>query len=93
VRVLDAVKPGLGDGFHFQLAVHLLRVVGNNNLKPGILSLAIKVKILGAAPPRHVSHMLDVMRTTQKRLDRRGHRCWDILVEKQLHAARSGGCT
>ena len=35
VRVLDAVKPGLGDGFHFQLAVHLLRVVGDDNLKPG----------------------------------------------------------
>jgi hypothetical protein len=57
------MKPRLGDGFDFELAVHLLRVIGDDNLKPGVLGLAVKVKVLGTAPPGQVNDMLDVMRS------------------------------
>jgi hypothetical protein len=69
VRVLNAVEPRLGDGLNFQLAVHLLRVVRDDDLEPGVLGLAIEVKILGTAPPRHIVHMLDIMRPAQERFD------------------------
>lgn len=69
VRVLNPVKPRLGDGFHFQLAVHLLRVIGDYNLKTSILSLAVKVKILGTAPPGQIDYMLDIVRAAQQCLD------------------------
>jgi predicted kinase len=70
VRVLNAMEPGLGDSFHFGLAVHLLRVVGNYDFKTGVLGLAVEMEILGTAPPRQVDYMLDLMRATQQRLDR-----------------------
>ncbi|MDQ2875735.1 MAG: hypothetical protein M3Y33_13460 [Actinomycetota bacterium] len=38
-------------------------------LEPGALDLAVEVKILGTAPPRHTVHMLDVMRAAQERFD------------------------
>ena len=90
---MDAVEPGLGNGFNFQLAVHLPRVVRDDDLEPCVLGLVVKAKVLSTTPPRHIVHMLDVMRAAQEHFDYRGHRRRDVLVKKPVHAVRSGRCT